>query len=106
MPPPFSLDTLFQLELSCLESLDEILIPEGVDVSQCSWYETTNADLEVLAKALKYSNCVQKNVALRIGRFICKSSSNNMLRDQNLATLIVLKNLVLRLFIKMIFLMQ
>ena len=63
MPPPFSLDTLFQLELSCLESVDEILIPEGVDVSRCSWDETTNADLDVLVKALLCTRARGSSVA-------------------------------------------
>ena len=87
MPPPVSSDTMFQLELSSLESLDEILIPEGVDVSRCSWDETTNADLDVLVKALKYSDCVQNEVFWRIGRFICKSSSKSTLRDEKAADL-------------------
>ena len=82
MPPPVSSDTIFQLELSCLESLDEICIPEGVDVSWCSWDEATNADLDVLVKALKYSDCVQNEVYWRIGHFICKSSSKSTLRDE------------------------
>lgn len=73
IPPPVSVDTMFQLELSCLESVDEILIPEGIDITKCSWDETTDADLDVLVKALNYSNCVQNEVSWRIGRFICKS---------------------------------
>ena len=87
MPPLVSSDTIFQLELSCLESLDDIRIQEGVDVSRCSWDEATNADQDMLVKALKYSDCVQNEVYWRIGHFICKSSSKSKLRDEKVADL-------------------
>ena len=55
IPPPVSEDTMFQLELSSLESVEEIPIVEGVDVAKCSWDETTSADF-CIEIVLKISN--------------------------------------------------
>ena len=87
MPTPVSSDTVLQLYLSCFESLDKILILEGVDITRCAWDETTNAGLDMQVEAFKYSDCVQNKIFWRIGHFICKTTSKRMLRDEKVAHL-------------------
>ncbi|XP_065071039.1 uncharacterized protein LOC135695789, partial [Rhopilema esculentum] len=75
LPPPSSKDNIFQLDLPYYGCADVVLIPEGIDLSNHSWDEENNAELDVLIAALNYSHAVRNRIFWQVGRFLVHSSS-------------------------------